>query len=217
MFKYIDILVILWYIYTVCDPSQMSVLRTFLTSFLLGTSLGMPALAWEQETLATQQECIPQFSVSYAIALQVIVVEQQNTCQWASSDLVVHLADDDRELGLTAFPSQNYSGRWVTEYRPVAKAGQYRVMGIEYLNGRVAPPLDQRITIPGAQQKQSAPALPQVTLPLAPRQEVAPEQPPQVSLDDESKRLITSLLDSLQRIQELLVRFRDFLNTLSLG
>ncbi len=174
----IDIFAILWYIYTVCEPFTMSVLRTFLASFLLGTSLGMPTLALAQDSLVSQQECIPQFSVDFQLPERVIVVDQRDSCP-VSTQVYVKLADDRRELRLIAHQSQNYSGRWVTQVDPVAQGGLYRVVGVEYLNGQMAPPLDQRITIPGARQEQSAPALPQLTLPLAPRQQESRPEPSQ--------------------------------------
>jgi hypothetical protein len=191
--------------------------KSLLVSGFVGTSLlGVPALAWDQYSLVSQQaDCVPQFSVDFQLPERVIVVDQRDNCP-VSTQVYVKLADDRRELRLIAHQSQNYSGRWVTQVDPVAQGGLYRVMGVEYLNGQISPPLDQRITIPGAQQEQSAPVLPQVTLSPAPRQEVAPQRP-EVSLDAESKWLLTSLLDRLRYFQEILTRFRDFLNTLPLG
>jgi hypothetical protein len=123
--------------------------------------------SWERESSAEElyaqdpslvfkEPCVPQFSVDFQLPERVIVVDQQDNCP-VSTQVYVKLADAKRELRLIAHQSQNYSGRWVTQVNPVAQGGLYRVMGVEYLNGKMSPPLDQRITIPVAQQEQSAP------------------------------------------------------------
>ncbi len=185
----------------------MSRLNAVLASAMIGTSLiGMPVQAWEQET--TQQECVPQFSVDYESTHRVIVVDQQNSCE-VSSQLYILLLDENwREFRLIAHQSRNYSGRWVTQVNPVAQGGLYRVSGVEYLNGQVAPPLDQRITIPGTQGQE------QVVLPPAPRQEMSPQRP-EVSLDAESKRLLHEILDILQWFKEAFLRFQASLTQMS--
>ncbi len=147
---------------------------------MIGTSLGMPVLA--EDSLMAQQECVPQFSVDFQLPERVIVVDQRDNCP-VSTQIYVKLADDRRELRLIGHQSQNFSGRWVTQVDPVAQGGLYRVMGVEYLNGQMAPPLDQRITIPATQQEQPAPVLPPVVLSPAP-------QPQVTTLDSESKQLL---------------------------
>jgi hypothetical protein len=135
------------------------------------------------------------------------------------------------------------SDRWVSNPYPIYKGGCYAVEKV-YVNpthgltpsGRY----DQRIVIKSdpdsgysnihfcgednshetvLQPHPVAPPPPlnaPLGIPPAPRQEVSPQQP-EVSLDADSKRLLTSLLDRLRQFQDILARFRDFLNTLPLG
>jgi hypothetical protein len=198
--------------------------KSLLVSGFVGTSLlGMPALAWDQETLATQQECIPAVSVIDNVVDNTIRVrvEQGNTCP--ISDKVFLFIQDNRPqpLKLPGFKENFFSSTWVVSSQGV-HSGQYRVMGFnptpngigdnDYIRSRDLG-IDQVITVGG---EQSASTPPPVVLPPAPRQEVAPQRP-EVSLDAESKWLLTSLLDRLRYFQEILTRFRDFLNTLPLG
>jgi len=226
--KYIDIFVILWYIYTVCDPSQMSRFNACLVSGLIGTSLlGMPALAWEQETqlMTQQEECIPSVSISDNVVDNTIRIQvaEGNTCP--ISDRIFLFIQDNRPqpLKLSGLRENFFSSTWVV--RPDgARPGQYRVMGFDptpngigdndYIRSRDLG-IDQVLTVGGNQgQEQSAPALPQLTLPLAPRQEVAPQRP-EVSLDADSKRLIQELLELLQWFKEALLRLQAALNQTS--
>jgi hypothetical protein len=131
---------------------------------------------WVYVSNSETQPCVPQFSVDFQFPERVIVIDQRDSCP-VSTQLHVILANDRRELRLIAHSSQKYSGRWVTQANPVAQGGLYRVMGVEYLNGQMAPPLDQRITIPFAQQEQSASTPPPVVLPPAPRQQEPHPEP----------------------------------------
>lgn len=129
-----------------------------------------PGEDWADVADTESQPCVPQFSVDFQLPARVIVVDQQDSCP-VSTQVYVKLADDRRNLRLIAHQSKNLSGRWVTQVDPVAKGGVYRVMGVEYLNGQMAPPLDQRITITGTQQEKSAPTPSQVELPSNLRQQ----------------------------------------------
>lgn len=165
----------------------MSRLKTLLVSSMIGTSLlGMPALAWEQETLATQQECIPAVSVSDNTVDNTVLIRvaEGNTCP--ISDKVFLFIQDNRSqpLKLSGIKENFLSSTWVVRPDGV-RSGQYRVMGLnptpngigdnEYISARHLR-IDQVITVGGTQgQEQSAPALPQVELPPAPRQESRPE------------------------------------------
>jgi len=99
------------------------------------------ALYVQSYSLLFEEPCVPQFSVYFQLPERVIVIDQRDSCP-VSTQLHVILANDRRELRLIAHSSQKYSGRWVTQANPVAQGGLYRVMGVEYLNGQMAPPLD---------------------------------------------------------------------------
>ena len=191
----IDIFVILWYIYTVCDPFTMSRFKTLLASSMIGTSLlGMPALAWESQDSSVQQVCIPQLSVVDNTVDNTIRIQiaEGNTCP--ISDKVFLFIQDNRpqSLKLPGFKESFFSSTWVVSSQGV-RSGQYRVMGInptpngigdnEYISARHLR-IDQVITVGGNRgQEQSSPALPPVVLPPAP-------QPQVTTLDPESKHLL---------------------------
>jgi hypothetical protein len=155
-------------------------------------------------------------AVSFQLPERVIAVNQQNSCPVASQ-VYVHLANEVRRLPpIVATQSLEYHQKWVSQQDPVAELGSYGVLHVEYFPGQFVSRLsqrDHRIVIVGIHQNVAPPP---VVLPPAPRQEVAPQRP-EVSLDAESKWLLTSLLDRFRYFQEILTRFRDFLNTLPLG
>jgi hypothetical protein len=130
------------------------------------------------EDFLAEEECVPEFSVSFQLPERVIAVNQQNSCPVASQ-VYVHLANEVRRLPpIVATQSLEYHQKWVSQQDPVAELGSYGVLHVEYFPSQFVSRLsqrDQRIVIVGIHQNASAPALPQVTLPLAPRQEVAPE------------------------------------------
>ncbi len=190
----IDIFAILWYIYIVCEPFTMSVLKTLLASTMIGTSLlGMPVLA--EDSLMSQQECIPSVSISDNVVDNTIRVrvEQGNTCPIANK-IFLFIQDDGRPqpLKLPGFKENFLSSTWVVSSQGV-RSGQYRVMGFDPMPSGIGDNspisagdlgIDQMITIGGNRgQEQSSPALPPVVLPPAP-------QPQVTTLDSESKKLL---------------------------
>lgn len=135
----------------------------------------------------------------------------------------MHLANEERRFAIEANQSQSYPKKWVSQQDPIAGQGKYGVLSVEYFPGQFVSRLsqrDHRIVIVG-QPHPVAPTPPleeeSPRLPPAPRQQESHPEPAQVSLDAESKRILTSLLDHLRQFQDILARFRDFLNTLPLG
>lgn len=204
----------------------MTLPHAFLGSFLLGISLfGVSSAgAWEYQDFSVQQVCIPQMSVvDNAVDNTVLIrLKPGNACPISNTVFLFIQDNRPQPLKLPGIRENFISSTWVVRLNGVL-SGRYRVMGInptpdgiddvEYISARRLQ-LDQVITI-GQGQEQSAPISPPVLPPPAPRQEVLSEQPPQVALDDESKRLIHELLEILQWFKEALLRLQAALNQTS--
>lgn len=176
----------------------------------------------EYVTNASPEACLPQFSVYFQLPERVIAIEQKDSCPVASQ-IYVHLANEERRFAIVAYQSRNYHNKWVSEQDPIADQGQYGVLHVEYSPGQFVSRLsqrDHRIVIVGQPHPVASPPTLEeepTRLPPYPRQQEYRSEPAQVSLDAESKRILTSLLDRLRQLLGILARFRDFLNTLPLG
>jgi hypothetical protein len=179
---------------------------------------------------AESQSCVPQFSVYFQLPERVIAIEKEDNSCPVASQIYVRLANDIRTLPpIVATQSLIYSQKWVSQQDPVAAAGTYGVLSVEYSPGRFVSRLNQidhRIVIRGVQQ--THPVAPKLTLEKEPpppspspmqefftKQHPQPKQHPQVSLDAESKRLIHELLDILKWFKEAFLRIQAALTQTS--
>jgi hypothetical protein len=204
----------------------------------LALALGAGLSALEANASPSLRDCqSDHFRIYFDIRNNVLAINETAElvdCP-VSNVISVQFHDHPHPITLT-----KVSDRWVSNPYPIYKGGCYAVEKV-YVNPThgLTPSgqYDQRIVIKsdpdsgypnihfcGEDNSHKtvlhphpvAPPPPVVT-PPAPRQQESLPEPSQVSLDAESKLLLKSLLDRLRQFQDILARFRDFLNTLPLG